>query len=306
MSPLKQFCYILALTAMWSPSFLFIKLAIVDLPPLTIVSWRVSLAALLLCSILAWQRQPLPKTWDFWKRTSIMAFFSSSLPFFLFCFAEQSIDSALAAVLNGTTPMFTALFAQFFVASDRMHTQKAIGMALCGAGVILLFAPKLLGGVSATTIGMFAALCAAISYAVSHVYGKLHTGGQAPYVAPAAQFICSAAMLLPLALWHDDMLNLPLPSLSAMGGVLGLAVFGTGIAFIIYYKLMDHCGPTAISMAACFFPVVGMLLGFVFLGEEFTAGGLFAAMMILLGMMIVNGLIVLKPRLGALSKEQAG
>ncbi|MBA3816038.1 MAG: DMT family transporter [Parachlamydiaceae bacterium] len=291
MSPIKRVLLIIALTMMWSPSFLFIKLALHDLPPLTIVSLRVTLAAIILGIVLLYLRRGFPKDLKFWFRTSMMAFLSSALPFSLFCYAEQSIDSSLAAILNGTTPMFTALLAQIFVASDKMSFQKAIGITLSGVGVILLFAPKLIEGMSGTSLGMMAAMLAAFSYSMSHVYGKLFTVGQKQFVAPAAQFMVNALMIWPFAFWYEDVWNLPMPSLLAIGGVCGLAVFGTVFAYIIYYKLLDHCGPTAISMVACFFPVVGMLLGFIFLGETFTLLGLTAAGMILLGMLIVNGVI---------------
>lgn len=294
MSPIKRFLLILALTMMWSPSFLFIKLAVHDLPPLIVVSLRVTIAALILGVVLLWHKRGFPMNWNFWICTTIMAFFSSALPFTLFCFAEQSIDSALAAILNGTSPMFTAMLAQIFVASDRMNAQKALGIGLSGAGVILLFAPKLLEGMSGTSLGMIAATIAAFSYSVSHVYGKLYTVGQKPFVAPAAQFIVNAIMLWPFAFWHEDVFNLSMPSASAILGVCGLAVFGTVFAFMIYYKLLDHCGPTAISMVACFFPVVGMLLGFIFLDESFTFSGMIAASMILVGMLTVNEVISFK------------
>lgn len=293
MHPVKRFLLMLALTAMWSPSFLFIKLAVQELPPMTVVSLRVTLAALIISSILLIKRNSLPSDFSFWLRTIGMALFSSVIPFCLFCYAEKSIDSALAAILNGTTPMFTAVLAQLFVVTDRMNFQKVVGILLSSIGVLLLFAPQLALGVSGTTLGMSAALLAAFSYSVSHVYGKLFTTGQKPYVAPAAQFIVSAALLWPFTLWHEQPWTLPMPSLSAMVGVVGLALFGTVIAFIIYYKLLDHCGPTAISMVACFFPVGGMLLGFLFLGESFTLEGLFAAGIILLGMLTVNNVISL-------------
>lgn len=291
MPPLKRFLFMLALTAMWSPSFLFIKLAVQEIPPLTVVSLRVTLAAMILYVILLVKRSSFPTDFSFWLRTIGMALFSSVIPFSLFCYAEKSIDSALAAILNGTTPMFTAVLAQLFVSTDRMNIQKVIGVLLSSLGVILLFAPQLLNGVSGTSLGMSAALLAAFSYSVSHVYGKLFTTGQKAFVAPAAQFIVSALMLWPFALWHDQVWTLSMPSLSAITGVMGLAVFGTVLAFIIYYKLLDHCGPTAISMVACFFPVGGMFLGFIFLGESFTLEGLFAAGIILLGMLTVNHVI---------------
>jgi drug/metabolite transporter (DMT)-like permease len=293
MSPIKRFLLTLSLTAMWSPSFLFIKLAVQDLPPLTIAFFRVTLAAAILSAILAWNRRTIPMNGGFWLRMGIMALFSSVLPFALFCYAETSIDSALAAILNGSTPMFTAILAHLFVSSDRVDLHKATGISLGTGGLLILFLPKIFEGLSGTLIGMLAGMIAAFSYAISHVFAKNYTVGHKPYVAPTAQLILSSAMLCPFAFWHDDIIHLPMPSLSAMGGVCGLALFGTVLAFIFYYKLLEYCGPTAISMVACFFPVVGMFLGFFFLGEQFTVWGLAGSGLIVLGMLLVNEVVVL-------------
>ena len=294
MGSLKRFLFILALTCMWSPSFLFIKLAVQDLPPLTTVSLRVSLAACVFLCILKWKAVALPKDLGFWSRISVMALFSSVVPFCLFCYAEQTIESALAAILNGATPMFTAVLAQIFVASDRMNFQKILGVMLSCLGLFLLFAPTLWEGVDATTLGMSAGLIAALCYAISHVYGKLYVVGYKPFVAPTAQMAVSSLMLWPLAIYYDQVWTLPAPSASAIGGVCGLALFGTVFAFIIYYYLLERCGPTAISTVACFLPVVGMFLGFLFLGETFTSTGLISAMIILTGMLLVNEVVSFK------------
>lgn len=291
MSPIKRFLLMLALTCLWSPSFLFIKLAVQELPPITVVALRVSLAACVLLAILALRQTPMPKSWGFWMHMCAMALFASVLPFCLFCYAEQNIDSALAAILNGTTPMFTAILAQLFVPSDRMNKQKIFGVLLSCIGVILLFAPKLFEGVSGTTLGMSAALVASFSYAVSHVYGKLYLTGLKPYVAPTTQIIVSSMMVWPLAMYHEQPWTLPIPSMSAMIGVCGLALLGTVGAFILYYKLLEHCGPTAVSAVACFFPLGGMFLGFIFLNEAFSSTGLVAAAIILLGMLSVNEVV---------------
>lgn len=291
MSPFKRFFLMLALTLMWSPSFLFIKLALQDLPPMTIVGLRVSLAACVMIMILLWKRTAIPTKWSFWGRISLMALFASVMPFCLFCYAEQSIDSALAAILNGTSPMFTAVLAQVFVSSDKMNARKFLGVVLSCAGVIMLFAPKLQEGVSGTTLGMAAALVASFSYAVSHIFGKLYITGLKPYVAPTTQFIASSVMLWPLAIYHDEVWTLSMPSGMAMVGVAGLAFLGTVAAFIIYYKLLDHCGPTAVSTVACYFPLVGMFLGFLFLGESFTLMSLLGAFVIFAGMLYVNEVI---------------
>lgn len=294
MTPLKRFCLMLALVCMWSPSFLFIKLAVQELPPTIVVGLRVTLAAIVLLGILFWKRVSLPIEWGFWIKTVVMAFFSSVFPFCLFCYAEKSIDSALAAILNGTTPMFTAVLAQIFVVSDRLTPQKILGIVLSSAGVIWLFTPQLQEGVSGTALGMSAALLASLCYGISHVYGKLFITGQKPFVAPTAQMIASAVMLWPFALWHEEMRTISMPSFQAIFGVCGLAFLGTVCAFILYYKLLEHCGPTAISMVACAFPVGGMLLGFIFLGESLALNSLLGALVIFLGMLTVNNVITIK------------
>lgn len=294
MSPVKRFLLMLALTCMWSPSFLFIKLAVNEIPPLTVASSRVTLAAILLTMILYGKGMSFPRDMTFWFRTSIMAFFASVLPFYLFCYAEKSIDSALAAIINGTTPMFTAVLAQIFVASDRMTPQKVLGVLFSCCGVVVLFARQLTEGLSGTTMGLSAAILAAFCYGLSHVYGKLYTTGAKPFVAPASQLTMSALMLVPCSLYFEPIQDLAMPSLSAICGILGLVILGTVCAFIIYYKLLEHCGPTAISTVACFFPVNGMLLGFFLLGETMTMEGILGSMMVLIGMILVSEVVTVK------------
>lgn len=291
MAPIHRFLLMLTLTMMWSPSFLFIKLAVEDFPPLVIVALRVSLATLLLVGIMLWKRISLPVSFTFWFHATMMAFLASALPFFLFCYAEQYIESALAAILNGCTPMFTAILAQLFLPSDRITPQKAMGVALSAGGLLLLFAPNIITGLSGTAMGLIAGTTAALSYAISHIYAKKYITGLPQFVAPTSQLISSTVLMVPLTLWFESPFSLPIPSFTAMAAVGGLALFGTVIAFIIYYKLMEVSGPTAISTVACFFPVGGMILGFFFLGETLTLGGLLASGMILVGLMTVNEVI---------------
>lgn len=293
MSPLKRLLFTLALTAMWSPSFLFIKFAVAELPPMTIAASRITLSFILLFALLRWKRTPLPKSPRFWLHATVVGLVSTALPFSLFCYAEQSIDSSLAAMLNGSSPMFTALLAQLFIPSDRLNLQKGIGIAFCGVGLMVLFAPNLLQGVGGTGYGMLAGVLAAISYAIHHVYGKKYITGYAPFVAPTASLLMAALLLWPAALWNDGVALLPLPSFSALGGVCGLALFGTVIAFIIYYKLLEESGPVAISLASCLFPLGGIVLGVLFLDENLTVMHLVAAALILLGMTLVNQIIKL-------------
>ncbi len=293
MTPIKRFLLILALTAMWSPSFLFIKLALTDFAPATIVFLRVTLASLMFWVTLRIQGRDLPRNATFWMHSAFMAVFSSGLPFFLFCFAETSIESALAAILNGSTPMFTALLAHLLIPSDKFSLNKVIGILFSFGGVLLLFSPNIARGMDGNFVGMLAALGAALSYAISHVYAKKYVSGQAKFTAPTAQLILSALMMLPFVFTVPPIPS-QTPSLVSLVGIVGLALLGTYLAFRLYYNLLEHCGPTAISMVACFFPVVGMFLGYLFLGESLSMGGLFSAGLILIGMLTVNDVISFK------------
>ena len=304
MSSTKRILLIIALTAMWSPSFLFIKLAVFEIPPMTIVMLRVVIAAVIFGAILLIKKRALPVKPAFWIHSLILAFFASVMPFCLFCHAEQSIDSALAAILNGSSPMFTALLAHFFIPADRLHSQKVIGIGFSIIGVVLLFAPNIQDGITGTSLGMIAAVTAAFCYAVGNVYAKKFQTGYAPFIAPTGQMISSFIMMAPLAFYFDSPLSLPMPSSTAILGVCGLAILGTVFAFFIYFTLIEHAEPTAVSMVACFFPVGGMFLGFFFLGESLTWSGLSAAALIFLGLLIVNEAIDIKPLLSKFRKTE--
>src|SRR5262245_32893079 len=130
MNPVKRVSLILALTTMLTPGFLFIKLAVMELPPLVVVTLRSGIAALIFGLILCIKRRPLPKDPVFWINSMVLAFFSSTFPSCLFCHAEKTIESALAAILNGSTPVFTAMLAHLFIPSDKLTPQKIIGIGL--------------------------------------------------------------------------------------------------------------------------------------------------------------------------------
>lgn len=283
----------LLLAALWSPSFLFIKLSIDEISPLTIAASRISLAALLLGVLLLLTTRPLPLSLTFWRHAAFMSIFSSALPFTLFCVAECSIESALAGLLNGCSPLFTAVLAQLFIPSDRMHLKKLCGILLSFLGLVVLFSPNLLQGVQGSFLGMLAALSAALCYAISHVYGKKFLSTYPPFVVPTAQLTISSLILWPLAYFYETPSALLTASGTALTGVLGLGLMGTFFAFIVYYKLLKESGPTAISAVACLFPIISMLLGFFFLQESLTIYGIIASFMIFTGLFLINDFISL-------------
>ncbi len=291
MSNTKSLLLTLALVALWSPSFLCVKLALTSFGPFTITALRVVIAAIFLLGIVYFRKMKLPTSKLFWLKALLMALAATAIPFFLYCYAALTIDSALVALLNGTIPIFTALFAQFFFPQERLSTQKAAGIFLSIVGLFALFSPYLVGEVTATFEGILAATIASISYAMGHIWGKKHLSTLEPFIAPCAQLIMSALILVPLALFFEAPFSQSAPSTSAIIGVLALSFSSTALALVVYYKLLEYTGATTISMAACFLPVSGMLIGIVFLHESLTLAAFFAALLIISGLFIVNGML---------------
>jgi drug/metabolite transporter (DMT)-like permease len=285
----RNFLWLMFLATLWGPSFLFIKVAVGEIPPLTLVTGRVGLAALLLYVILRSQGRNLPKFGTVWKHFAIVGFFSNALPFVLFSWGEQYIDSALAAILNGTTPLFTIVLAHFLISDDRITPMKAMGTLVGFGGLVLLISPSLMGGVQLTTWGLLAATMAAFSYGIAIVYTRNHLRGLPRLVAPTAQLAMATLYMVPLSLIIEQPFRLPLPSWPAIGSLITLAVLGTALAFVIYYSLLERTSATYVSMVTYLAPVIGVALGVIILGEQLGWTTYAGCGLILVGVMVVNG-----------------
>jgi drug/metabolite transporter (DMT)-like permease len=286
---LRSFFWILFLAALWGPSFLFIKVAVAEIPPLTMVTLRVGLAFLLLYLILRMQGKRLPKNPVMWRHFAIMAFVANALPFVLFGWGELYIGSALASVLNGTTPIFTVLLAHIFTTDDRMNPIKVVGVLLGLFGIVVLFFPYFSDGIRMDTLGILAITLAAFCYGISILYSRKYLRGLPPLVAPAAQLLVATLYLIPLMFFIDHPLQLPAPSWQAVTSLLGLSFFGTAIAFVVYYHVLEMTSATNLSMVTYLIPVIGVILGVVFLNEKFGWNAYLGCALILLGVMVVNG-----------------
>ena len=286
---LKNFLWILLLAATWGPSFLFIKVAVQDIPPFTLVMTRVGLASLTLYLIVRSQGRRLPPLGRVWLHFAFMGLFANALPCGLCSWGELHVDSAMASILNGTTPLFTVVLAHFLVADDRMTPLKLVGTLLGFAGLIALVAPSLLGGVQVETLGLLGMAVAAICYAITIIYSRKHLRGLPPLVAPTAQLMMAAIFLLPVSLVVERPYTLSFPSLPALASLLSLSLLGPALAFAIYYHVLEKVNATDLSMVTYLIPIFGIALGVIVLGERLTWNVYLGFALILLGVMIVNG-----------------
>lgn len=291
---LKNFLLLVLLAALWGPSFLFIKVAVADIPPLTLVLGRVSLGALMLYAVLRWQGGNLPPFGPIWKHLAFVGLVQNAIPYVLFGWGEQYIDSALASILNGITPIFTIILAHFFVVDERLTAAKVTGAFMGMGGLLFLIGPSLAGGIQATTWGLVAVTAATFCYGVAIVYARNHLRGLPPLVVPTSQLLMASAYLLPLSLFLERPYRLFMgegtPSWPAIGSVLALALLGTALAFVVYYRVLEVAEASFVSMVTYMVPVFGVILGVVVLDEQLAWNTYAGFALILLGVTVVNGL----------------
>ena len=266
----------------WGSSFLWIKLALRGFSPVQIVLGRIVLGALVLLVLVRARGYRLPRQPSLWGYLFGAALVSNVAPFLLFAIGEQRVDSGLAGVLNGTTPLWT--FAIALAVRHERHAAPArvLGLVLGFGGVLLIFAPWQ-GGATGSTLGALACLTAGASYGVSYVYMDRFLAGRdlAPIVLSASQL--SAATLLMLFLVPAGGLGQPHLRMDAVVAVVLLGVICTGATFVLNYRLIADEGATATSTVAYLLPVVAVILGALALGEPLTPHVVAGMVVVLVG-----------------------
>lgn len=266
----KTLLLLFALGCVWGPAFMFMKIAIDSFPPITIAALRVTLAAMTL--FIATRIMGISLTGQFakrWKHYAVMGFFASAFPFCLFPTAVEYIPSSLAGILNATTPIFTCILAHY-VASEPINRRKFLGILGGLAGVLFIYLPKLnhqnIGG----ELGILLAIVASISYAIGMVYAKRNLKDIPFLVAPTWQLIFASIYLIPASLIFDQSFQLQVPTLSATLATLALGVISTALSFTIYYTVLREAGASYLSMSTLLFPIVAIILGYLFLNEQLS------------------------------------
>jgi drug/metabolite transporter (DMT)-like permease len=287
----KHFMMLVLLAALWGPSFLFIKIAVETIPPFTLVAGRVGIGAVLLVSYLYARGGRLPKKWGVWKHLALIALVHNAIPFVLFSWSEQYIDSAIASILNGTTPLFTIVLAHFFTTDDKLTPAKMTGTLIGFGGLILLLLPSFTDGVQLTTLGVLGVALAAALYGVAIVYSRNYLRDLPPLVAPTGQMIMATIYVLPMALLLERPFFLPAPTTESLISLLALGVFGTAVAFVVYYRLIAVADASYVSMTTYLIPIVGVVLGVIVLNEQLTWHSYAGCGLILFGVMVVNGVV---------------
>ena len=285
----REWMLLLVLSALWGGSFFFFKVLVAELPPFTVVLGRVGLAALLLNVFLLLRRDPMPASPRLWRSFIVMGILNNVLPFTLIVWGESRISSGLASILNATTPIFTVLAAHVLTHNEKINWNKGIGVLFGFMGVAVLIGPSAIASVDGGTVaGEIACLCAALTYGFASIYGRRFNGISALKVA-TGQITGSTLVLIPLTTLIDHPWTLPVPSIHAFEALMGIAVFSTALAYIIYFRILGVAGATNLMLATFLLPISALLLGVLFLGETVNLQAIGGMALIGMGLAAIDG-----------------
>ncbi|HUV09174.1 MAG TPA: EamA family transporter [Spirochaetia bacterium] len=273
---------LILLGLIWGSSFLFIKVALADIPPLTLVFIRIALGALCLLIVLRFQGKRMPAFGPVWGAFFLMGLLNGAVPYTLISIGEVTIDSGLAAILNATMPIFTLILAHFLTEDEPLSWERSLGVAVGLLGVIVLVGVDALLGIGTHFWSQMAVIGAAVSYALATIVGRRFLKGYPAIVAATGQLIGGAVLMAPLSLILDTPWKLN-PSWLSVGTLLALSIVGTSVAYLFYFYLLNRVGATRTSMVTYIVPLTGVLWGAVFLGERFHWWSFLALGLILIG-----------------------
>ena len=287
------------LSLLWGGSFLCVGIAVQELPVLTIIALRVSLAALVLWGIALFSGHQLPRGRKTWQAFLALGLLNNVIPFGLIVFGQQTIGAGLAAILNATTPLWTVLIAALFLADERFSKQKLFGVLLGLVGVIVMVGPDSLAGISRNLGAQLAVLGATLSYAFASVFGRRFAAAKiSPLHTALGQVTASSFILVPLALMIDTPWASALPSQATIFAILGLAVLSTAGGYLLFFNILERAGATNVSLVTLLIPPSAIAMGMLFL-EEKLQGIHFIGLAL-----IISGLRSLQGRLFRLSRPK--
>ena len=230
----------------------------------------------------------LPPSLHAWRRFALMGLLNNVVPFSLIFWGQIHIPSGLAAILNATTPLFTILVAHVATADEKLNAGRIAGLLFGFAGVVMMMGPDVLRDVGANVAAQLACLLAALSYGFAGVYGRRFRGEPPPRIA-AGQLTASTALLMPIVMLVDRPWTLSMPSMTALGAVLGLALLSTALAYVIFFRILGRAGATGISLVTFLIPVSAILLGTQILGEQLAVRHIVGMIAIALGLAAIDG-----------------
>jgi len=282
---IRDVLLLLLLAAIWGSSFIFIRIGVAALGSLLLADLRVLLAAIVLLIVVIFSRQKLGLRAR-WRQYAIIGLFNAALPYTLIAFAELRLSASFGAILNATTPLFTALVATIWL--REAFTFRMIGgfiLGIIGVGVLVGWNPQPLTTI--IIISIVASLAGAFFYGVGSVYAKRTFQGVPPLHLNIGQQLGAGVILLPFAV---TTLPSQLPDTTAIIAVLALAILCTAFAYLIYFRLVTTVGPTNTTMVTLLVPIFGVIWGNLFLHETVAISTIIGMVIILASVLFLTNI----------------
>jgi drug/metabolite transporter (DMT)-like permease len=283
----KHWLTFIILGIVWSASFLWIKIALQEVGPITLVAYRVVLGLAFCALVMLVMRVAWPRTLAEWVPFLVVGLTNVAIPFFLITWGEQSIDSAVASILNATTPLFTIILATVFLRDDKLNAQRLIGLLIGFGGVVVLMSKDLSTQAHNSVLGQVAVVVASLSYAISAVYVRKATQNVHGLLRGAVPLVSATLVMWLAALLVESPIQIPALPLTWIA-LLWLGVLGSGLAFVLVFYLIHEIGPTRATMVTYIFPPGGVILGVIFLGEELSWQLALGTLLIIGSLVVVN------------------
>jgi drug/metabolite transporter (DMT)-like permease len=272
----------------WGSSFLWIKLALREVSPFTLVGYRLLFGLVGMALVIAVARPRFPKNKRVWLILAVLGLTNTAIPFVLISWGEQSIDSAMASILNSTVPLFTLVIAHFALADERITWKRSLGLLIGLGGVRILVGGDLdLGNMGGRVSGQVAVLAAAVFYAGSAVLARRELKDVDSIMQATVPLISGDVAIWAAAAALETPIVLPQLPLT-WAALIWLGLLGSCLAYLLYFYLLKTIGATRSTMVTYVFPVVGVVLGVMFLQEQLSWRLLTGGGLVLAGIVIVN------------------
>jgi len=278
------------LSVFWGGSFLFVGLAVSDFPAITIAFLRVVIGAILLWIVLLSMRLKMPTKPGIWGSFFVMGAINGAVPFSLIAWGQSHIASGLASILIAITPLFAVVVAHFATTDERMTPNRVAGVLAGLLGVIVLIGPDTLGDLQSDLFAQLAIVLAAALYAAASVYGRRFAKQNvAPLVVATGQVSASTLLLLPVILLVDKPWQLAPPSIVSWIAIGCLGVLSSGVAYLLYFRILASAGATNLMLVNFLVPVTAIVLGILVLGEVLLIQHMGGLLLIATGLALMDG-----------------
>ncbi len=285
-----EWALMFVLSLLWGGSFIFNKIALQSIPPISVVAGRLAIGAVILHGVRLLRRQPFPLRPSVLGAFLVMGIVNNAVPFLLIACGQTRIAAGLASILNATTPVFTVVVAHLFTRDERLTGLRLLGVIVGFTGVVLIIGPTALHGLLEDLWGQLAVVGAALSYSFAGVYARRFSHlGIPPLVTATGQVSASALILVALFLILNPPWASPVPPRDALLAVVAMGLLSTAAAYMIYFRILASAGATNVLLVTFLLPVVAIALGALIFGEQIDVLHLVGMVVIAVGFALIDG-----------------